>query len=53
MRAMEISRDNRIPYIQFVESAGGDLRMGGKGKGGTPPPQGGVLSLKQEDSFMK
>lgn len=31
-RAMEISRVNRIPYVQFVESAGGDLRMGG-GKG--------------------
>ena len=29
MRAMEIARDNRMPYIQFVESAGGDLRMGG------------------------
>ncbi|WP_420625710.1 acyl-CoA carboxylase subunit beta [Candidatus Poriferisodalis sp.] len=26
MRAIEISRDNRMPYIQFVESAGGDLR---------------------------
>jgi len=36
-RAMEISRVNKIPYVQFVESAGGDLRMGGgKGKGATP-----------------
>ncbi len=26
MRGIEISRDNRMPYIQFVESAGGDLR---------------------------
>ncbi len=26
MRALEISRDNHMPYIQFVESAGGDLR---------------------------
>jgi acyl-CoA carboxylase subunit beta len=26
MRALEISRQNRMPYIQFVESAGGDLR---------------------------
>jgi acetyl-CoA carboxylase carboxyltransferase component len=26
MRALEIARDNRMPYIQFVESAGGDLR---------------------------
>ncbi|MDG2060929.1 MAG: acyl-CoA carboxylase subunit beta [SAR86 cluster bacterium] len=31
-RAMEISRVNKLPYVQFVESAGGDLRMGG-GKG--------------------
>jgi len=29
MRALEISRDNRMPYISFVESAGGDLRMDG------------------------
>ncbi len=28
MRALEISRDNRIPYVSFVESAGGDLRVG-------------------------
>ena len=27
MRAIEISRDNRIPYVSFVESAGADLRM--------------------------
>lgn len=27
-RALEISRLNRLPYIQFVESAGGDLRRG-------------------------
>lgn len=28
MRAMEISRQNRLPYVSFVESAGGDLRIG-------------------------
>jgi acetyl-CoA carboxylase carboxyltransferase component len=28
-RALEISRVNRIPYIQFVESAGADLRRSG------------------------
>jgi acetyl-CoA carboxylase carboxyltransferase component len=28
MRALEIARDNRMPYLQFVESAGGDLRGG-------------------------
>lgn len=27
MRALEISRDNHIPYVSFVESAGADLRM--------------------------
>src|SRR5512144_1614088 len=27
-RALEISLGNRLPYIQFVESAGGDLRRG-------------------------
>jgi acetyl-CoA carboxylase carboxyltransferase component len=32
MRALEIARDNRLPYIQFVESAGGDLRGGGSGE---------------------
>ncbi|HEY5336448.1 MAG TPA: carboxyl transferase domain-containing protein, partial [Mycobacteriales bacterium] len=26
LRALEISRQNRLPYVQFVESAGGDLR---------------------------
>lgn len=26
MRGLEIARDNRLPYIQLVESAGGDLR---------------------------
>ena len=29
MRAIEIARDNRVPYVSFVESAGADLRMGG------------------------
>ena len=27
-RALEISRLNRLPYVQFVESAGADLRRG-------------------------
>ncbi|NOX50205.1 MAG: acyl-CoA carboxylase subunit beta [Gammaproteobacteria bacterium] len=26
MRGLEISRENRLPYVQFVESAGADLR---------------------------
>lgn len=29
MRALEIARDNHMPYVSFVESAGGDLRPGG------------------------
>jgi len=32
MRALEIARDNRIPYVSFVESAGADLRMRGASK---------------------
>jgi acetyl-CoA carboxylase carboxyltransferase component len=35
MRALEIARDNQIPYVSFVESAGADLRVGrGAGGGG-------------------
>ncbi|HEV8063723.1 MAG TPA: carboxyl transferase domain-containing protein, partial [Acidimicrobiales bacterium] len=34
MRALQIARENRLPYIQFVESAGGDLR--GLGSGDDP-----------------
>jgi len=33
MRAIEIARDNNMPYVSFVESAGADLRMGGGGGG--------------------
>ena len=32
MRGLEIARHNRLPYVQFVESAGADLR----GDGGFP-----------------
>ncbi len=31
MRALEIARDNHIPYVSFVESAGADLRRSGGG----------------------
>lgn len=35
MRALEIARDNHIPYVSFVESAGADLRVEtGDGEGG-------------------
>jgi acetyl-CoA carboxylase carboxyltransferase component len=33
-RALEIARDNAIPYVSFVESAGADLRVGAGGGGG-------------------
>ena len=36
-RAIEISRDNKIPFISFVESAGGDLSMGTGSKSGQAP----------------
>ena len=47
MRALEIARDNRMPYVSFVESAGGDLRPGGGGakkKGGEDDDHGAVGS---------
>ena len=34
MRALQIARDNRIPYVSFVESAGADLRMEGGDESG-------------------
>jgi acetyl-CoA carboxylase carboxyltransferase component len=33
-RAIEIARDNHIPYVSFVESAGADLRVAPSGGGG-------------------
>jgi acetyl-CoA carboxylase carboxyltransferase component len=33
MRALEIARDNRMPYVSFVESAGADLRVETDGEG--------------------
>lgn len=33
-RALEIARDNRLPYVSFVESAGADLRVKTDGSGG-------------------
>jgi acetyl-CoA carboxylase carboxyltransferase component len=32
LRGLEIARTNRLPYLQFVESAGGDLRGLGAGE---------------------
>ncbi|NNL66177.1 MAG: acyl-CoA carboxylase subunit beta [Myxococcales bacterium] len=31
MRALQIARENHMPYVSFVESAGADLRRGGGG----------------------
>ena len=42
MRALEIARDNRLPYVSFVESAGGDLRPGG-GSGRKPSAEDNPL----------
>ncbi|MCY3648199.1 MAG: acyl-CoA carboxylase subunit beta, partial [Acidimicrobiaceae bacterium] len=41
MRALEIARDNHIPYVSFVESAGADLRLGGSDGGGSQFTGGG------------
>ena len=44
MRALEIVRDNKIPYISFVESAGGDLRPPGRsGDGEAKQDEGGAV----------
>ncbi len=43
MRALQIARENRMPYVSFVESAGADLRMRGaqrKKKDGETPAGG-------------
>lgn len=34
MRALQIARENRIPYVSFVESSGGDLRVNTRPGGG-------------------
>ena len=38
MRGLEIARENRMPYVQFVESAGADLR----GQGGGEDPEAAI-----------
>jgi len=43
MRALEIARDNNIPYVSFVESAGADLRMEPRDEGdGSKKPRKGA-----------
>ena len=48
-RAIEIARDNRIPYVSFIESAGADLRVeagdsqtGGASRPSTSPRAAGT-----------
>ena len=44
MRGLEIARVNRLPYVQFVESAGADLRgQHGHRPGGPDPAHGRTL----------
>ncbi len=40
MRALEIARDNHLPYVSFVESAGADLRMEPRDEDGKPRRKG-------------
>ena len=42
MRALQIARENRIPYVSFVESAGADLRRRGSSKDGDESTAGGT-----------
>ena len=44
-RALEIARDNGIPYVSFVESAGADLRRDG-GNGDVFGVQHAVLAIE-------
>jgi len=45
MRALEIARDNRMPYVSFVESAGADLRMEPRDEGPDAKRRKGAKTL--------
>ena len=47
MRGLEIARENRMPYVQFVESAGADLR-GASGDGQGDPNAEAEADLQRE-----
>ena len=47
MRGLEIARENRIPYVQFVESAGADLR----GESGDGDPEASIR--REGDHFAE
>ena len=46
MRGLEVARENRLPYVQFVESAGAALRGGGGGGGGGGTPVDPLLRVE-------
>jgi acetyl-CoA carboxylase carboxyltransferase component len=52
MRALEIARDNRIPYVSFVESAGADLRMQASGDD-DKKKQGRAAGFAKVDHFAE
>ena len=53
MRGLEIARENRMPYVQFVESAGADLR-GASGDGKGDPNAEAEAALQREvDHFAE
>jgi acetyl-CoA carboxylase carboxyltransferase component len=47
MRGLELARENRLPYVQFVESAGADLR----GEGGDGDPEAAIR--REVDHFAE
>lgn len=47
MRGLEIARENRLPYVQFVESAGADLR----GQGDDEDPEAAIQ--REEGHFAE
>ncbi|MGH0033053.1 MAG: acyl-CoA carboxylase subunit beta [Myxococcota bacterium] len=56
MRALQIARENRLPYVSFVESAGADLRMQGasrkKDSGGDSPASARVDHFAETGRFF-
>ena len=55
MRALQIARENHMPYVSFVESAGADLRMRGASKkdsGGDSPASARVDHFAETGRFF-
>ena len=50
MRGLEIARENRLPYVQFVESAGADLSGGRIADGGRGDADPGI---RDRDAFVR